>query len=147
MENDFLSDPKTQVRKGNLQMDYEIPSIIEFMTDDSEPIPVGEYIGVIEDVEIKKNSLLFTRPRVTFHISAKQCPMKPKFEHGEHLIYRRLSFEETNKDRYFLKLFIQAIGAPLGKKINVKDWVGQKARIAVKHDKAGFAYISYAYAV
>mgnify|MGYP003154562818 FL=1 len=50
------------------------------------------------------------------------------------LMYRRASMEDNPNSRFGLKRFIEAIGAPLSKKIDVTEWIGQEAALEIGHE-------------
>ena len=119
----------------------ELPSIVEFSVDlgkqeAPEPLPVGEYVGVIRRVEVKESQRGTRYAAVAFHIGADQFPadFKDGPEDGQTLIYRRCSLEDNPQARYAARRFCEAIGAPLSKKIDVNEWVGHEAALDVEHD-------------
>jgi hypothetical protein len=101
-----------------------------------EPLPVGEYTGVIRGAEKKESQRGTMYAAVTFFISSDQFP--PDYTDGNPdgttMIYRRVGLEDNPQARYGTKRFIEAIGAPLGKKIDCSEWVGSEAALEVKHE-------------
>jgi len=73
---------------------------------------------------------------VSFHIGADQFPADytDGNDDGVTLIYRRCGLEDNPQARYGAKRFIEAIGAPLSKKVDVAEWVGLEAALEVGHD-------------
>ena len=73
---------------------------------------------------------------VTFNISSDQYPADYKDGNpdGATLIYRRVSLEDNPQARYGTKKFIESIGAPLGKKVDVSEWIGMDAVVEVGHE-------------
>jgi len=116
----------------------DLGSIIEYSVDLSkqdapEPLPAGEYTAQVRSA-MQKTSQRGTRyGEVAFHISSDQYP--PDFTEGNPdgttIMYRRVSLEDNAQARYGTKRFIEALGAPLGKKIDVNDWVGSEAAVEV----------------
>ena len=122
-------------------MSEEISSIIQYSINlkDQEappPLPAGKYVGAIRDTEVKESQRGTMYCAVSFHIGADQFP--PDFEGGSEdgltLIYRRVGLEDNPQSRFGTKRFIEAIGAPLAKKIDVTEWVGMEASLDVAHD-------------
>ena len=122
-------------------MSDELSSIVEFSVDlknqdAPEPLPSGKYTGVIRNAEIKESQRGTRYAAVSFHISADQFPAdyKDGSDDGLTLIYRRVGLEDNPQARYGTKRFIEAIGAPLSKSIDVSEWVGMEAALEVEHD-------------
>jgi hypothetical protein len=119
----------------------DLSSIVEFSVDLNkqeapEPLPAGKYTGVIRQAEVKESQRGTMYGAISFHISADQYPadFKDGSDDGLTLVYRRVGLEDNPQARYGTKRFIEAIGAPLSKKIDVNDWVGMEAALEVKHD-------------
>ena len=122
--------------------DTELPSIVEFSSDLSkaeapEPLPVGEYEANITSTEVKTSQAKDKRYcEIRWNVSPDQYPADygDGSPDGTNLIYRRVSLEDNPQARWFTKQFIDAIGAPLGKKIDVNTWVGMDAVVEVDHE-------------
>jgi hypothetical protein len=119
----------------------ELSSIVEFSIDlkkqeAPEPLPVGEYTGVIRKAEVKESQRGTMYGAVSFHIGVEQYPadFKDGSDDGLTLIYRRVGLEDNPQSRYGAKRFLEAIGAPVAKKIDVNEWVGMEASLDVVHD-------------
>lgn len=122
-------------------MSEEMSSIVEFSIDLNkqeapEPLPSGKYTGVIRNAEVKESQRGTLYAAVSFHIGADQYPpdFKDGSDEGITLVYRRVGLEDNPQSRYGAKRFIEAIGAPLSKKIDVSEWVGMEAALDVEHD-------------
>ncbi len=122
-------------------MAEELSSIIEYSIDLNdqeapEPLPAGEYMGVIRKAEVKESQRGTMYSAVSFYIGADQYPVdfKDGPEDGLTLVFRRVGLEDNPQARYGTKRFILAIGAPLSKKIDVNEWVGMEAALDVTHD-------------
>ena len=111
----------------------EIGSIVEFSTDLAKqeapkPLPPSEYNAVIRGAEVKMSQRNTKYAAVTFHISPDQYPAD--YDEGNPdgtvIVYRRVSLEDNPQARFGTRRFIEAIGAPLGKKIDVSEWVGME---------------------
>jgi len=122
-------------------MSEELSSIVEFSVDLNdqdapEPLPAGSYTGVIRNAEVKESQRGTMYCAVSFHIGADQFPAdyKDGSDDGLTLVYRRVGLEDNPQARYGTKRFIENIGAPLSKKIDVSEWVGLEAALEVEHD-------------
>lgn len=121
--------------------DDQIPSMIEFSTDIGkaeapDPLPAGSYVGTIRAAEVKMSQRDTRYAAVTFHISPDQYPADYKDGNpdGTILVYRRVGLEDNPQAKYGLRRFLESIGAPTGKKIDVNDWVGNEATIEISHE-------------
>jgi hypothetical protein len=119
----------------------ELSSIVEFSVnlkdqEAPEPLPAGEYTGVIRKAEVKESQRGTMYGAVSFHIGADQYPadFSDGSDDGLTLVYRRVGLEDNPQARYGTKRFLEAIGAPLSKKIDVNEWVGMEAAIDVVLD-------------
>ena len=122
-------------------MSESLDSIVEFSVDLSkqeqpEPLPVGEYRGVIRDARVRESQRGTRYAEVAFFIDAEQYPADYDDGNpdGMTLMYRRVSLEDNPTARWNTKQFIQRIGAPLSKRVNVTEWIGQDAAIEVPHE-------------
>ena len=122
-------------------MSEELSSIVEFSVDlnDQEapdPLPAGKYTGVIRKAEVRESQRGTRYGAVSFHIGADQYPadFTDGSEDGLTLIYRRVGLEDNPQSRFGTKRFIESIGAPLSKKVDVNEWVGMEAALDVSHD-------------
>tara|TARA_Y100000296_G_scaffold82229_1_gene111033 strand:+ start:1278 stop:1694 length:417 start_codon:yes stop_codon:yes gene_type:complete len=122
-------------------MNEELPSVVEFsinLKDQSEPdpLPSGRYTGTIRKAEIKESQRGTMYAAVSFHISPDQYPadFQDGSPDGLTLIYRRVGLEDNPQSRFGTKRFIESIGAPLAKKIDVVEWIGMEAALEVTHE-------------
>lgn len=120
----------------------DIPSVVEYSVnlkdqEAPEPLPAGKYLGTIRGTENKMSQRGTLYCEVTFHIEAVQFPVdfKEAPEDGLTLKFRRVGLEDNPASRFGTKRFIQAIGAPLAKKIDTTEWIGHEAMLEVEHDK------------
>ncbi len=116
----------------------ELDSIVEYSVDlnDQEapnPLPAGRYTGVVRKAEKRESQRGTMYAAVSFHIGADQYPadFTDGPDDGLTIVYRRVGLEDNPQSRYGTKRFIEAIGAPLAKSINVTDWVGMEAALDV----------------
>lgn len=118
-----------------------MPSVIEFDEDISQqeapvPLPVGDYVGEIRGAT-QKMGQTSGKPyaAVQFFIPADQYPAD--YTEGEPdgtvLGYNMVSLANTPNARFRLKRFLEAIGAPAGKKIDLNEWVGRTATVSIQH--------------
>lgn len=122
-------------------MAEELDSIVEYSVNlkDQEapdPFPTGKYMGIIRNAMKKESQRGTMYAEVAFHIDAGQYPVdyKDGSDDGLTIYYRRVSLEDNPQARYGTKRFIESIGAPLGKKIDVTEWIGMEASLEVGHD-------------
>lgn len=136
------TSPATNVGERSMAEDQEeVGSIVEYSEDVSEqeapePLPVGNYEGVIKSVENKKSKKDNLYADVVFHIGIDQFPADYAVENnpeGCSIHYRTVSLEDTAKARYGVRRFLEAIGAKGGKKIDTSEWVGLAAKVNVAH--------------
>jgi len=130
--------------KGQIMItDDELGSIIEFTDDidDAEapmPLPEGQYEAEIKAVEAKMSGNNKRYAAVSFYIPTDAFPADYPLEEapdGLVLIYRKLSLENNKMSKFNLKRFIQNIGAPpVGRSLDLTQWVGLRAKIVIKHD-------------
>ena len=121
-------------------MSDEISSIVEYSVDLAKqeapiPLPVGEYNAVIRGSERKISQRETQYAAVTFHISPDKYPADyvEGNPDGTIIVFRRVSLEDNPQARFTTRRFIEAIGAPLGKKIDVSEWVGMEGKVEVGH--------------
>lgn len=121
--------------------DDALDSIVEYsvnLKDQNapDPLPAGKYHGVIRGAEKKMSQRETMYAAVSFHISPDQYPADytDGGDDGLTLVFRRVGLEDNPQSRYGTKRFIESIGAPLGKKIDVSEWIGMEASLEVGHD-------------
>lgn len=127
--------------KTNMAEQNNMPSVIEFDDDISQaeppvPLPVGDYPAEIRAATQKTSQAGNPYAAVQFFISADAYPAD--YTEGEPdgtlLTFNRVSLQNTPGSRHRLRKFGEAIGAPLGKKIDLSDWVGRTATVTIQHD-------------
>ena len=119
----------------------EIDSVIEYQDDIANakapsPLPIKKYHASI--VEAKKMTSVAKGTKyaaVTFLVPSDQYPMDytDGAPDGTKVVYRRVSLEANPMGMFGLKRFLQAIGAPAGRRIDLKDWIGRAATIEIAH--------------
>lgn len=122
-------------------MTEELDSIIEYSINlkDQEapaPLPVGRYVGTIRGAEKKESQRGTLYAAVSFFVGSDQYPVDftDGNDDGLTLVHRRVSLEDNPQARHGARRFCEAIGAPLGKKIDLNDWIGTEAMLEVDHD-------------
>lgn len=117
-------------------------SIIEFSEDISEaeapqPLPIGEYLATVEAVDVRTSN---TSGReyisATLRVSPDEFP--PDFDaaaypDGVMLNYNRLGLEDNSRNRYNMRKWCEALGAPMGKQVDPSEWIGMTCRVGIVH--------------
>ena len=122
-------------------MTEHLPSIVEFSADISkqkqpEPLPAGEYVAVIRAAEQRVSQRDTRYAATSFFVGADQYPVDYQDGNpdGTTLIYRRVSLEDTPQGRFGARRFCEAIGAPMGKRIDLSEWIGMEASVTIVHE-------------
>ena len=132
----LASEPKKEKTMSEDQV-----SIIEYASDLSDaeapvPLPPGDYPATIRGAEMKTSGKGNKYINVTFNIDPDSYPAD--FTEGDAdgtvLTFGRLSPDDTTRARWGMKKFLQSIGAPTGKAVDLNEWVGLSATVEVKHD-------------
>lgn len=103
-----------------------------------EPLPVGEYPATVETVEIRTSNTS-GRDYVAIGMRVSRDDLPPDFDEelaypdGVMLNYNRLLAEDTQRARYQMKKFCQAIGAEMGKQIDASSFIGMSCRVSITH--------------
>ena len=119
----------------------DMPSIIEYSMDLGQqeappPLPAREYTGTIRSAVKKVSQKGTSYAEVAFFIPSDQYPadFTEGNPEGTTLVFRRVSLEDNPQARYGTRRFIEAIGAPLGRRIDLNEWAGREAAIEVTHE-------------
>lgn len=130
----------SETNKGTNMSD--ITSVIEFSEDIATaeavpPLPVGEYPAEIRAATKKTSGAGNDYGAVQFFIAPESYPADytDGDPDGTLLTYNRVSLEDSPRGRHRLRKFIEAIGAKAGTKIDLNDWVGLTATVAVGHSE------------
>lgn len=136
-------EPKQPLNKPTIAMGNnmsEVQSIIDYNEDlgNAEapvPLPIGDYTADIRSAEVRTSPKGNQYIAVAFYISPDSYPadFTEGNADGETLTFMRLSPENTIRARYQMKKFCEAIGAKLGKTIDLNDWIGLTAVVEVAH--------------
>lgn len=129
--------PKKETREMSEanEMMYEFSEDISTATP-PPPLPIATYEAEIRQVEPKVSNTSGSRyAAVHFVILPDQFPADfeaaEDYPEGVNIIYRRVSLEDDRNSRARLRSFLEAIGAPMGKSIDLSDWIGHTARVSV----------------
>lgn len=117
--------------------------IMEFSQDLSTaeappPLPIGQYLGEIIGAEPRVSQTSGnTYAAIQFRIHADQYPAD--FTEGDPdgitLTYNRLLLQDTPRDRWRWRKFLEAVGGRLSKQIDLTDLLGLTATLDVTHDE------------
>lgn len=123
--------------------DTNSPTLFQFEQDiqDQEapqPLPVGTYRAVIRNVATApgKKDPSSHNAEVHFHIGADQYPVD--FTEGDPdgtTLRFYVSMANKAQSRFALKNFLQAIQAPMGREIDVSQWLGLEAMVKIEHEE------------
>ena len=136
--NKKASVATTETRKHNMA---DMPSVLEFEEDIGTaeappPLPAGDYTAEIR-AAVRKTSANTGNEygSVQFFIPSDQYPadFTDGPPEGSLLTYNRVSVSDTPAGRHRLRKFVEAIGAPTGKTIDMNQWLGRTAIVTVQH--------------
>lgn len=131
----------TKTKENKHMANNEMPSVVEFDEDIGSaeapvPLPPGDYQAEVRAAQPKTSQAGNPYASVQFFIPPDQYPAD--YTEGEPdgmiLTYNRVSLQNTPAGRHRLRKFVEAIGAPAGKQIDLNDWVGRTATVTVQHD-------------
>lgn len=125
----------------NMEKKMSEASIIEY-TEELEnaeapvPLPPGEYPAEIRAAESKTSPKGNPWIQVQFYINPDEYPAD--FTQGDPdgttLSFGRLSPENTVRARFNMKRFCEAIGAPMGRRLDLNEWIGKTAIVQVVNE-------------
>jgi hypothetical protein len=121
----------------------DVNSIMEFSEDVANaeavpPLPVGDYPAEIRGAAKKiSNTSGNEYAAVTFFIAPESYPADYTDGNpdGEVITFNLTGIGDTPKGRHKMRKFVEAIGAKAGKAIDMNDWVGLTATVAIGHDE------------
>jgi len=121
--------------------DQEAVTILEFSEDiataeQPDPLPARDYHAEIKAVEVKESSKGNKYFSVQFYISPENYPADYPLENnpdGRVITYNRIMAEDTPNARYRLRKFLEILGVPASKRIDVNDWLGVQVQVTVAH--------------
>lgn len=123
--------------------DDALDTIIDFSEDISEatpppPIPKNDYEAEVRAVNVAVSKNKGTKyADVTFLIRPEAFPAdfdSTFYPDGASLHYRRVTLEDNPQARYSVRMFCEAIGAPMSRRIDLNEWVGRTARVSITHE-------------
>lgn len=99
------------------------------------PLPTGVYVGEIVSTEHKQGAKA-SYVSVGFSISPDQYPVDYTDGNPDGTIinYLRVPTGKTPQQKYRMRKFCEAIGAPLGNTLDLNEWVGLAAKVTVVHE-------------
>lgn len=120
----------------------DIASIIEFSEDistaeDPDPLPEGDYPSEIVTAVVQTSKTKGTRyAQVMFRINEEDYPADFDAENapGHKQVRFMIGLEDNLAARARLRKFLEAIGAPMSKRIDVNTWIGLPATVSLRHD-------------
>jgi len=117
-------------------------SIIEFSEDLSNaeapaPLPEQDYPFEIRAAEKKQSNKGNDYLALTLFIAPESYPVDftDGDPDGSSLSYNRVQLEDNQRNRYRLRKFLEAVGAPLSSKIDLNGLVGLTGTVTVKHEE------------
>lgn len=130
-----------KAKEVELVEDDDELSIIEFSENiaDAEapdPLPERDYPSAISKVSRQTSGNGGTYAAVSFHVNEEDYPadfdvaQAPGGKEVRHVVM----LTDDAPTRHRVRRFCEAIGAPMGKRINIAEWVGLQATITIKHD-------------
>jgi len=118
-------------------------SILEFSQDISDaqpppPLPVGPYPAEIVGVQTRVSATTGNEyVQVTFRVNSDSYPAD--FTEGDPdgtvLMYNRLTTEDTPTMRYRWRKFLENVGGPRGRKLDLGALVGLRGTIDIAHQE------------
>lgn len=122
--------------------DDNINSMMEYSEDITnaaapKPLPAKTYLGTICEVTIKTSQKSNLYASVGFHIPSEQYPIDytEGSPEGTKLYYNRLTLADDARGRFSMKKFCETIDAPMGRRIDVNDWIGRQAMLIVENSE------------
>lgn len=122
-------------------MTDEVMTIVDFSEDISEaeqpePLPEGVYPAEVLAAEVKVSQKGTKYGAVTFVISPDDFPADYPQENapdGKVIVYRRLGLEDNQQARFMARRFCEALGAPMGRQLDLSQMVTLSANVHIKH--------------
>lgn len=119
----------------------EVSSVLEYDEDVKDaappvPLPVKKYHATISGAKPKLSKNNSKYAEVAFFIEPDAYPVDytDGDPNGTTIYYRRVSLENSPKARYQLRKFLETIHGPMGRRIDLNDWIGLGAVVEVTHE-------------
>lgn len=123
-------------------MSEDLGSIIEFSEDigdasEPDPLPSNTYPATIQSAEAKVSKNGNKYASVGFRVDPSDYPadFTEGNPDGTLLTYNRILLEDNPQARWRLRKFLDAIGAPMSKQIDLNAWVGLGATLETTIDE------------
>lgn len=121
----------------------DLGSIFEFASDIATqeappPLPPRSYVGEITGATAKQSNRGNTYIDIEFTINPDQFPLDYGSTQKEpvKLHYRRLVVSpDTDRNRYAIRKFADAMRVPVGRRLDINDFIGKAATLKVKATK------------
>lgn len=121
----------------------EVGSIIEYSVDIAQQerppvLPVGEYRATVTGVELKHGKES-GRPylNIKWSVDTDNQPVQFVEELGTHgpvsVFSMLFGCEDTPPQRFAMKMFCEAVGAPMSNRVDPREFLNQEARVQVEH--------------
>lgn len=118
----------------------DLGSVFEFASDISTqeappPLPARVYVGEVTGATAKTSNRGNTYIEVEFTIPVEQFPLDFAAKNKEpvKLFYRRLVVQpDTDRNRFAIRKFSEALRVPVGRRLDINDFVGKAATLKVK---------------
>ena len=122
-----------------LENGADLGSVFEFASDISTqeappPLPPRTYVGEVTGALAKQSNRGNTYIEVEFTINPDQFPLDFASTQKEpaKLYYRRLVVSpDTDRNRYAIRKFSDALRVPVGRRLDINDFVGKAANLKV----------------
>lgn len=121
--------------------DTVLSSVIEFDEDLNnveapKPLPQGTYDAVIQSAEpVTSKTSDRNMAKIGFMISADQYPADYTDGNPQGtLLTMYLMLDNSQRSKFAIKRFCQAIGAPLSNRVDINSWIGLPAKVEVTNE-------------
>lgn len=116
-------------------------TIIEFSEDiataeQPDPLPERDYPAEIKAATVKESQKGNKYFSVQLYISPENYPADYPLDNnpdGRVITYNRVMAEDTPRARYQLRKFLEIIGVPASKRVDVNEWLGQQVQVTIVH--------------
>lgn len=103
-----------------------------------DPLPEGEYEGVLDKATLETSARTGNKYVLAiFKIPTEQFPadydigLAPNGVSLRHMVM----YSQSPRDKFAMRKFCEAIGAPTGTKINLGEWQGLSAKLTIAHEE------------
>jgi hypothetical protein len=115
-------------------------SVFEFANDISTqeappPLPPRSYVGEVTGATARQSNKGNVYIEVEFTVPTEQFPLDfaEKNKEPVKLYYRRLVVQpDTDRNRYAIRKFSEALRVPVGRRLDINDFIGKSGTLKVK---------------